>query len=193
MKLTTHQYNFWVYCLIKQGHLIRNILVNSLMLKGLIWLHPAPLSNQATNSTDQSLSWEASSHSTSYKIPCLLWNPKIHYHDYKSPPLVPVKSHRYSVHTFPCYFPKIHSSRILPSTPWSSTWCLPLKVFSPSLYAFLVSPMHMICTAHIILLYLITRTSYTINISLPNSTLIICFKLTSPTTDFSLPFTAYIT
>jgi hypothetical protein len=43
-----------------------------------------------TNSMELSLSWEANSHSGSQEIPCLLWNPKIHYHDDKSLPLIPI-------------------------------------------------------------------------------------------------------
>jgi hypothetical protein len=38
---------------------------------------------------EQSPSWEADSHSASQEIPCFIWNPKIYYRIYKSPPLDP--------------------------------------------------------------------------------------------------------
>jgi hypothetical protein len=68
----------------------------------------------------QSPSWEANSYSASQETPLLLWNPKVHYRLHKSPPLVPVPSEINPDHTFPPYFPKIHSNIIPPSLPRSS-------------------------------------------------------------------------
>jgi hypothetical protein len=48
------------------------------------------------------------------EIPCLSWNPKVHYHAHKSLPLVPRMSHMDSVHTLTPYFFKIHFN-IFPS------------------------------------------------------------------------------
>jgi hypothetical protein len=59
---------------------------------------------------EQSPSWEANNHSSSQGIPLSLWNPKVHYRVRKGPPLVPILSHMHPVHTFPSYFPNIHSN-----------------------------------------------------------------------------------
>jgi hypothetical protein len=67
---------------------------------------------------EQSPSWEANNnHSASQEILRLLWNPKVHNRVHNSPSLVPILSQINSAHTFPPYFPKIHSNIILPTTP----------------------------------------------------------------------------
>jgi hypothetical protein len=53
-------------------------------------------------------SWQADSHSSSTKIPRLLWNEKVHHRVHNSPPTVPVLSQTNPVHTVPTCFIKIH-------------------------------------------------------------------------------------
>jgi len=47
--------------------------------------------------------WEASSHSVSQEMPCLLWNLKVHYHVHKSLSFVSILSQMHPVQTFPPY------------------------------------------------------------------------------------------
>jgi hypothetical protein len=68
------------------------------------------LSVLLTNSTEQTHSWKANSHSASQEIPQLLWNQNIHYRVHKSLPLVSILNQTYPVHTLPRCFSKINSN-----------------------------------------------------------------------------------
>ena len=104
-----------------------------------------------TYSMEQS-PWEANRFSVSQEIPRILWNPKVHYHIHKSPLLVPFLSQLNSVHTSP--YPtswrsiSILSSHLCLGLP---SGLLPSGFPTKTLYMLLLSPIHVTCSAHLIL------------------------------------------
>jgi hypothetical protein len=74
-----------------------------------------------------------------------MWNPKVHYHIHKSPPLVPILSQINPVHTTPSYLSKIYF-KIIPGCLFPSGFC------TNNLYAYIFATIHATCPAHLILL-----------------------------------------
>jgi len=99
-------------------------------------------------SMEQSPSWEANRFSASQEIPRILWNPKVHYRSHNS--FLPVPSHPTSWRSI--LLLSSHLRLGLPSA------LFPSGFLTKILYTPLFSPIRATCPAHLILLYVITRT-----------------------------------
>jgi len=106
-------------------------------------------------SMQQSPSWETNWISASRKILCILRNLKFHYRIHTWPPPVSTLGNLDPVHTSTSHLMKIYHI-ILPSTPRSSKWSLPLKFPQQNpVHASPPPPKRATRPAHLILLELI--------------------------------------
>ena len=101
--------------------------------------------------------WEANWFAASQEIPCILWDPEVHYRTHKHPPSVPILGQPNPVHIPTSHLLEIHPNIIHPSTPRSPQWSLSLRFPTKTLYTPLSSPICATCPAHLILLDFITR------------------------------------
>ena len=107
--------------------------------------------NQHTNSMEQSLSWEATTSSTSQEIPGVLCNPKVRDRLCKCPPFVPVLSL-----INPLYAPSTYSLRLISGCfhPCLGllNGLLPSRFPIKTLYAPHFSTIHATCSFQLIVL-----------------------------------------
>ena len=106
---------------------------------------------------EQGPSREANRYSFNQEIPGILWNPKIHYRTHKCQPPVPILSQFEPVHTHTSHLLNSHLNILLPSTPGSSKWFLPLRFHHQNLVHASPLPTCPMFPTHLILLYFITR------------------------------------
>ena len=111
-----------------------------------------------TYSMVQSPSLEANWFAASQEIPCISWNPKVHYRTHKRPPLVSILGQPNPVHIPTSHLLEIRPNIMHPSTPRSPQWFFPSGFPTKTLYTPLSSPIRATCPAHLFLLDFITCT-----------------------------------
>ena len=96
-----------------------------------------------THSVEQGPSWEANWFSASQEIPRILWNPKVHYRVYKSPPAVLILSQMNPVHA-PTPLSEDRSYYYPPSYAWVFQVVSFPRVYQPKTCKHLSSPTYVL-------------------------------------------------
>jgi hypothetical protein len=115
-------------------------------------------------------------------FPRILWSSKLQYRIHKSSPPVPILSQNNPVHTTPFYLSKIVLILSIYPCLGLRSGLYPSGFPTNSLYAFLLSPVHLTCPTHLIFLSLIiliilreeykSRSTFVMKFSSPSSLLI---------------------
>jgi hypothetical protein len=119
--------------------------------------NPYLLTYLRTYLMEQSPSWQANRFSANQEIPHILWNPKVHYRNYKCRPPVPILSQLDPVHTPTSQFLKIHHTLSARPRLGLSGGLFSSGFPTKTPYTPLLSPISATSPAHLILLDLITR------------------------------------
>ena len=119
----------------------KNQHLNNTQCENLKTYITSQLTHELTNeltlwSRFQSPCWETGRSSGSWEIPYILWNLKVHYCIYNSPPPVPFLSQINPVLAPPSHFLKIHFDIILPSMSGSPKLSLSLMLHAPPISFF---------------------------------------------------------
>jgi hypothetical protein len=105
-----------------------------------------------TYSMVQDIIWKADlSLSLSKKYPAFLWNPKVHFRVYTSPPLDTILSQLNPVRPIDTYLPNLHLKFIIPPMPRSSQWSLAFGPYNQNPVNTSPSPMRATYPVHLIL------------------------------------------
>jgi hypothetical protein len=117
-------------------------------LKVASWI--VSYNSQYADSMEQSLPWEANSHSAGQDVPHLLWKLEVHYHVQKGLLLIPILRQMNPVHTVPPYLCKIQCNIIFPSMPRSSKWSLPFRFSNQHIVCIFLFPWvcYLPCQSH---------------------------------------------
>ena len=108
----------------------------------------------------QSPSREANRSSVSKEFPRIVWYPKVYHRIHKCSPSVTILSQINPVHSCSHYFLSICFNIIIPSTSRSSSCSISLRFPHQSLYANLISHIRVTCLAYLIILDLLTLTTF---------------------------------